>query len=240
MNPSTAGTASAGAGHGRLGGLAVPRRAPGPGPRSCRYFSGCPWDWWTRCPEAQWEGERWRPVLASLRPRQGRARPGSTDASAAPCPGRTWSRAKGQRSWGWGRGGLLSSPLAPRRGDAVGERCRGGQSPCSCAERGALPSVAHDVCRKGPLGWWPCVSRSLPWTSEARGSPGCGGLAGRPEAAHVDRAAEGVPVASGAGPTKAAGRGHSRALGGKGPRVPSGAQPALGGSWEPPAKSCAA
>lgn len=142
MDPGTAGTASAGAGHGSHGGLA-PRRAWARAAVGISQEVPAPGGPDGPKPRGRVRALETRPCEPG--PRQGRASPGSTDASPALCPGQTWSWAKGQLSWRWRRGGLLRSLLAPFHGVAVGERCRQGQGPRSCAERGALPSVPHGV-----------------------------------------------------------------------------------------------
>ena len=219
------------------------RPAPGPGPRArgaVGISQGVPGTGGPDAPRPSGRGNAGDLSLLACAP--GRA--GQGPGARMPVRRRALAgRGAGQRASCRGAGGEVAS--FPRRSrlaaatqwvsDAAGARVlvpAPSEGPCLAWRMASARKVRWAVGRAFPD---PCLGRARPV-----GAQGAGDLPGRPEAAHVDRAAEGVHVASGAGPTKAAGRGHSRALGGKGPRVPSGAQPALGGSWEPLAKSCAA
>lgn len=158
---------------------------PGPGMRSCRYFSEGPRDLWARCPDAQWDGEPSRPVLARLRPRQDGTSPASTDPSPALWPGRTWSWAKAS---GRGAGGEVASfpwssrlsVASQRVSDAARARVLGpatSEGPCLASRmvsdgnvRWACGRAFQDPCLAGRGPWEPRVGRGGAGLAEPAGA----------------------------------------------------------------------
>ena len=168
---------------------------PGPpaglGPRSCWYFSGGPCAWWTRWPEAPWEGGGARePSLRAW-----------TQARAGQAPGARipvrrcalTGRGAGQRVSCRGAGGEVASYTRSSHlsaasqwvSDAARARVLGpapSEGPC----------LASRTVSEGNVRWArgralqePCLGRARPV-----GAPGGGDVPCRPLPAHVDRAAE--------------------------------------------------
>lgn len=187
MDPSPARTASAGAGHGSHGGLA-PRRAWA---RAAVGISQeVPVPGGPDGPKPRGRGGRSRPVLASLDP--GRA----GQAPGARIPGRRCAlagRGAGQRVSWRGAGGEVASLARSSHLSAasqwVSDACRAGvlgpapsEGPCPASRTVSDINVRW---AGGRALQDPCLGRARPV-----GTQGVGDMPRRPQAAHLDRAAE--------------------------------------------------